>query len=322
MVAWLTLGKTRTHKVEYTEEEARQVLAGFAFAEQQLRWRSPRGVTSVVPTEKCQGIWAYRTYDCEPNDHPARLTGKDISLTAAVDSRIGGKAILGLAAVADDVSEQLKTATAKGYPTFWELTQKDLGKYPTTADSPALPLWNAWALLKGVFGADIAIPHKVLHRKRPEYFPLLDGNTVEAYEPQKAWVGIWQDLHKCQSQFDSLEEWFEELAASRSGENTPLKRLRMHDILLWAKLSSGQYQRLLDEGRQVLAGKPALRDETWEADQVRSPLRRGGGKASVRRREVKRGTRWAVEQLAAAKRAGMTEVEWYEDGGPPQELPT
>ena len=53
-----------------------------------------------------------------------------------------------------------------------------------------------------------------------------------------------------------------------------------------------------------------------------APRARGASRASIRRKEVKRGTRWAVEELVAAKRAGMTEEEWYEHGAPPQELPT
>jgi hypothetical protein len=133
-------------------------------------------------------------------------------------------------------------------PAFWDLAREELERHHP--GSHAAMLWEAWMLLHGVVGADIAIPHKILHRKRPSYFPLLDRNTVLAYERGRAWSGIWQDLNDHPLEFETLERWFAALPQTRSGVD--LERLRIHDILLWAHLASNQYDALLRAGGAVL----------------------------------------------------------------------
>lgn len=245
----LSVGSKR--KFKYSKEDAHRVLGAFAFAKETRRWRPDRRV-SVQPAVKKQYRWAYRTYDCVATTS-VNLTVEDVAITAALNSRIDARTMLTIAAIAGDVSRCLKAAPTQ--KAFWQLTPTHLAQY--RAGSPAAPLWEAWALLKCVVGADIAIPHKVLHRKRPDYFPLLDGNTVLAYEAHEAWAGICADLQANQRQFATLEEWFANEAQkyeSKEGlkpdDLCRLKRLRIHDILLWAQ-TAGQLASLLAAGKSL-----------------------------------------------------------------------
>lgn len=232
----LRVGQLPNFTFTYSPQEARRVLYAFAFACCPLRWRADRRV-GVQPTGTSQFRWAYRIYDCALSTTPNVLTVEDVALTAALNSGIDAKTMLTIAAIAPEVSGYLRAASTQ--PPFWQLTADDLTTY--RAGSPAAPLWDAWAMLKGVAGTDIAIPHKILHRKRPEYFPLLDGSTVLAYPPSRAWAGIRDDLRTQAHQFSTLEGWFNGQAQAHGG--TALTRLRIHDVLLWSR-TSGQFQAL------------------------------------------------------------------------------
>jgi hypothetical protein len=236
----LTVGEQPNFTFTYSQQEARRVLCGFALSGERLRWQPVHRI-GVQPTVATQFKWAYRIYDCVPSTTP-NLTVEDVAITAALNSRIGARTMLTIAAIADDVSKCLKAVATQ--PPFCQLPRTDLIRYPA-GSSPAAPLWNAWALIRGVAGADIAIPHKVLHRKRPDYFPLLDGNTVLAYKPKQAWAGIWDNLRNHENEFATLEAWFRGQAQAHDGKE--LTRLRIHDILLWARVS-GQFQALTDAG--------------------------------------------------------------------------
>ncbi|MDA8311088.1 MAG: DUF6308 family protein [Actinomycetota bacterium] len=245
MTPWLTVGRRDPFRFDYTEDEAKLVLAGYAFGERSLMWRGDSRAPHLQRRATTQARWAYRAYDCHPSK-TTQISIEDITITAALDSRITSDVVLAVLAVAPDVSQRMTSAMAE--PAFWNLTRKDLERHDP--GSHAAMLWEAWMLLHGVVGADVAIPHKILHRKRPSYFPLLDGNTVLAYDRGRAWSGIWQDLNDHPDQFESLECWFSKLPQTRSG--VPLERLRIHDILLWAHLASNQYDALLHAGAAVL----------------------------------------------------------------------
>src|SRR5580658_9376414 len=106
------------------------MLAGFAFGTKALGWpsrnsppdRKPLGST---PSVNLRNRWVYRAFDCVPAS-PLGLTVEDIVITAAVDSRIGSTAVLGMMAIADDVAAVL--ARIPVAQTFWDL--KFLGPTP------------------------------------------------------------------------------------------------------------------------------------------------------------------------------------------------
>ena len=49
-------------------------------------------------------------------------------------------------------------------------------------------------MLMGLPGVDRAITHKLLHRKRPWLFPMLDSVTSAHLGGFRAWATIWEDL--------------------------------------------------------------------------------------------------------------------------------
>ena len=121
-------------------------------------------------------------------------------------------------------------------------------------------MWRAWRLLDGITTIAVAISNKVLHHKRPWLFPLLDRKTSKAFPTGEAWPGVYDDLCNQQPQFEQLERWFAPIAAVRGG--VPLTRLRIHDILLWAKQAGDQLGPLLQAG-QVVRGEVPPRRIEW-----------------------------------------------------------
>jgi hypothetical protein len=78
--------------------------------------------------------------------------------------------------------------------TFWQLQAKDFGERPPAPDTVSWWAWRAWALLMGPHGFDRAITHKLLHRKRPWLFPMLDSVTTHL-GGFRAWATIWGGPH-------------------------------------------------------------------------------------------------------------------------------
>lgn len=223
---WLKIGKIGP--LNYSENEAKAVIAGYAFGKQPTIWKpvDPE-IGDPIPDDATAFRWAYRSYDCQPAS-PGMLDAHDVTLTTAINSRISGKAVLMVFAVADELNEALERCNEA--PPFWDLTRKQVQKLPNI-DNPAQAIWRAWYVLMGVNGVDVAVCHKILHHKRPSTFPLLDRVTEGAYRPGEAWVGIHDDLSENREQFVALEEWFGTLATD--DRDVQLKRLRLHDILLW-----------------------------------------------------------------------------------------
>ena len=227
-MSWtVTVGGTA--KITYSEEEAKRVIAGYAFGEVPLEWSSPRRTrVADAPSTVRRGKWAYRTFDCVRPSAGA-ISAADIALSAALGSRIGSAAILGIEAVAGE----LATILGRIPPTrtFWGLPEDDLGSDPPDENSKAWPLWQAWELLMGVPYVEATITHKTLHHLRPKVFPMLDSLTLHVLGHREAWRTVHRELVTQAARFDELEAWFAELAAERRGE--PLSRLRIHDILVW-----------------------------------------------------------------------------------------
>jgi hypothetical protein len=119
-------------------------------------------------------------------------------------------------------------------------------------------VWRAWALLRGLSGVGPTITHKVLHRKRPWLFPIVDSETVERLSKCAGeWRTIHAELTSQVDEFKHLEQWFAGQAIERGG--VLLTRLRIHDILLWADVT-GQRKAFITAGQKVLGrdGTPRL----------------------------------------------------------------
>jgi hypothetical protein len=220
----------------YTESQAKAVIAGFAFGTTSLNWSSPPGSVGPPPSASTRGRWGYRTYDCLPAD-TGPLSVADLSITASIDSRVDGEAILGMLGVAPETSEAF--ARIPPWVKFWDLPQGHLASLPP-AGTDSSWMFRAWSLLSGVPGVGVAIANKTLHHKRPWLFPLLDGVTEKAYPLGQAWVHVHRELTTQQPQFAKLEIWFTDRAIQHQG--TPLWRLRLHDILLWSDLSGARVE--------------------------------------------------------------------------------
>lgn len=224
-------------KVSYSEGEARAALAGYAFGHAKLSWKPPSGLPPESdlgrpPTVSERHRWGYWSFDCVPTS-TSQVSVEDIVVTAALDTRVGSDAVLGLEAIRQDLNETL--AHIPETTTFWQLPAKDFGKRPPAPGTVAWWTWRAWVLLMGLRGVDRAITHKLLHRKRPWLFPMLDSVTTEHLGGFRAWTTISEDLTRHEQEFVVLEDWFATLAAAHDAVR--LTRLRIHDILLWGELS-------------------------------------------------------------------------------------
>lgn len=270
-MAWtITIGGTGRYAV--TEEDAHAALVGFAFGPAELSWQWDPGKTTVPDVAplssppSCPDLaraggsgdgptaiveryrWGYRCYDCVPTD-PYWLTVADVALTAAIDSGIGAAALLKAEAVLDAVSDVL--ARIPVHRTFWQLLP--------TAGGPGIPqtdpewsVWRAWAILMGVPDVSLTLTHKILHRKRPWLFPLVDRQTVEVLGPASpggSWQTIYEEVTANAAAFEHLEIWFGEQASQRGA--IPITRLRIHDILVWGS-KTGEIVEMIEKGRRVL----------------------------------------------------------------------
>jgi hypothetical protein len=116
--------------------------------------------------------------------------------------------------------------------------------------------------MRGTAGLGVARIHKVLHHKRPEHFPLIDGRTVDSLSAawsegsgDGSWATIHRDLQEQDGIFEELEGWFRERAQAVHGwpPSRPLSRLRIHDILLWCDVSDERGE-AHEAGRQYVNG--------------------------------------------------------------------
>lgn len=236
----------------YSKRGAQQVLAGFAFGTKSLGWPSRGSAPAISPLGPPppiahRGRWAYQAFDCALAS-PQGLSIEDITITAAVDSRLGSEAILGMMSIADVMTSVL--AEIPVTQTFWDLTPSDVAA-PPLSGTIAWHVWRAWELLMGLPGVNVAITHKTLHHKRPWLFPVLDEKTRKAMGGKVVWPVIHKDLTRYAFEFEELERWFATLASHKGG--VQLTRLRIHDILLWGCISRNGAG-LPAAGRGVLGG--------------------------------------------------------------------
>lgn len=239
---------------QHSIESAKFVLAGYAFATRPVSFDSgSRAAVGDVPVLPDQAVWGYRSYDCVPADPDGPLEERDLLVAAGLNGRLDSKGYLSLRTISSPVSAVL--ARIDDTP-FWDLSENDVTIPPSDEASPAWPLWRAWWLMIGMPNVGPALTHKVLHHKRPSYFPLLDRKTLAALPRGRKWSLIHEELNRDREQYDELELWFAELARVHDG--VPIKRLRMHDILLWCRVgetddeASDRWAAVLRDGEAVL----------------------------------------------------------------------
>ena len=156
------------------------------------------------------------------------LSGIDVLIAAGLNGRVNVTRAAGILAVGDCVGERIEALDRMG-GCFWELDEAQLGDTPSEG-SAGYHLREAWKILMDLDKVGVAIAHKTLHHKRPQWFPVLDAKTKVAYPRGRAWAGIHADLTRHTEQFGELEDWF---ANEMRGDGVHLQRLRLHDILLW-----------------------------------------------------------------------------------------
>ena len=115
--------------IRYSKDEAQCSLAGYAFGTTALNWTASAGLPpssdlAAPPQVTSRHAWAYFTFDCV-RSHPDRVDLCDIAITASLDSQVGGVAVLGVAAIAEDLSAIL--AQIPGGTKFWELPVNEAG---------------------------------------------------------------------------------------------------------------------------------------------------------------------------------------------------
>src|SRR5260221_1346182 len=124
------------NKIQYAEGDARETLAGYALGKKTLQWTAP-GLSrssdlASQPEATERHAWAYSAFDCI-RTHPDRVEVSDIAITAALDSQVGGVAILGLAAIKEELSKVLTRIPID--TKFWELPATELGTEPPPNDA-------------------------------------------------------------------------------------------------------------------------------------------------------------------------------------------
>ena len=212
--------------VSYSTDQARQAIGGYAFATRALNLRTMHASVGPGPIDVRAATWAYATYDQQPSD-PGPLSYFDIIATIGLSSQIKVPAIQGMLAIAPDVNEAL--ARVPVHQTFWDLPPAQMVDLPE--GTSAWWMWRAEQLLDSVPAVGTTIAYKTLHHKRPWQFPLLDNETMKVLQHDTSWALIHHDLTSQVEEFEHLETWFANEAASRGG--VAILRLRMHDILVW-----------------------------------------------------------------------------------------
>jgi hypothetical protein len=198
--------------------------------------RSQQRRTVRVPS------FAYQLYDCTPPAPEDELSLLDILVIDGLNGRLGHKEIAALAEARTRAWPYMAAARdASAGRAFWELPHKEIkSSRPPGGVGDALA--RAFEELERTPGVGLARAHKVLHHKMPRLFPLIDRKTViplrnlsNVSDGSGYWSVLWGELRRNESQFDALEADVNSALLARSG--ACLSRLRLHDILLWRRVS-------------------------------------------------------------------------------------
>lgn len=111
----------------YDDEEAFQVLAGYALGT--VPPARPKRVIAYgsLPELPERPRWGYRSYDCIPASPGHALSGVDLVIASGLNGRIGARAVLSMQLVAEEVGECLARLDGAGVP-FWDIDPNQFGK--------------------------------------------------------------------------------------------------------------------------------------------------------------------------------------------------
>ena len=217
--------------------EALAAVLGYARAQRDLRikWTPsyPDGVTIKVRA------YAYRVYDCVPPSEDDEFAWLDVLLVDGINGKMDHAAITALKDAADRAWPHVRTAIERADGrAFWELPEVEVGRRPP-AGTTGEALEHAWRECMQTDDVGVALTHKLLHHKRPDLFPLIDGLTAPRLEPHtdgdvRLWGVVHRQLRANAAEFAALERTFAELMNEAEGD-VRLTRLRLHDILLWLR---------------------------------------------------------------------------------------
>ncbi|WP_104526015.1 DUF6308 family protein [Blastococcus atacamensis] len=223
---------------DISRSDALAAVLGYARAQRDLRinWTPshPDGVTIKVRA------YAYRVYDCVLPSEDDEFAWLDVLVVDGINGKMDQTAITALKDAADRAWPHVRSAVERAEGrAFWELPEPEVGRTPPPR-STGEALDDAWRECMATDGIGVALTHKLLHHKRPELFPLIDGLTAPKLAPSKdSDVGLWGVVHRelraNAEEFTTLERVFADLVNAE--DDVSLTRLRLHDILLWLKAS-------------------------------------------------------------------------------------
>ena len=223
----------RVAKEKIEPQAAFEIVAGYCFGREALGTKAPPDEAVGPPLSSRQvGAFAYRTYDCIAPGPTDTLDPIDVLVANGLNARMPASATGAVLSVADEISAVLKEIHPS--ETFWDLPRDHILSAPDEGSGPAWHLWRAWTILMSIHGIDIATTHKILHHKRPKFFPLIDNQTKKKLAPH-SWLIIYENLKDNPSGWQQLETDIATEARNRS--HVALTRLRLHDILLWTHVT-------------------------------------------------------------------------------------
>ena len=204
---------------------------------------------------------AYRAYDCVPPS-PGGFDWLDVLVVDAINGGMDHRAITALMHAARRAAAHVERAVvlAAGTP-FWDLDEEEARRAPSGTSVGGELAW-AWAECSRTDGVGIALTHKLLHHRRPDLFPLIDGRTRPCLAAHarggndQLWAVVHRELTANALQFGALEDAFASLLDGP--DDVPLTRLRLHDVLLWL-IATDNWD------RTVAAGRRTAEWQRWQA---------------------------------------------------------
>ncbi len=214
-------------------ETAITVLRGYCLGSETTRWVAPTSGVGDDVGDLSVGAFAFTTYDGIDASATPDIGPIDILVADGLNAQMRARDIAGVLAVAGEIGEQITRLDESGVK-FWTLSVDQVSASPVDEGAEEWPLWRAWTILMGVPGVEVARAHKILHHKRPSVFPLIDNETIPYLRTGgSAWATVHRDLTSTADAWSELEDVIGE-AVSGTVASTPT-RLRLHDILLWAR---------------------------------------------------------------------------------------
>lgn len=215
--------------------KAMTVLRGYCLAIETATWVKPASGVGDGIGELPVGAFAFATYDGIAPAASTDIEPIDVLVADGLNAQMSARDVAGVLAVASEIGEQINRLDESGVK-FWTLSLDQVSVAPADEGAPGWPLWRAWTILMGVPGIQVARAHKILHHKRPSVFPLIDNETIPYLRKGgSAWATVHRDLTSTADAWTELEVVIGEALAD-TALTTPT-RLRLHDILLWTRVT-------------------------------------------------------------------------------------